>query len=367
MPHFDTVHVYLGPRSYDIVIGSNILLESGHYISNIIGNRDVCIITDQNIANAGHLETLTKSLTAYGVHVIDSNILPPGEGTKSYSHFEQVLEWLFERNIDRDTVLIALGGGVIGDLTGFVASVALRGIDFIQIPTTLLAMVDSSVGGKTGINSPQGKNLIGAFHQPLMVLVDISTLDTLDERQIRSGYAEIIKYGLINDKDFFKWLEIYGEKLLKGDEFIRMHSVVVSCKSKAAIVGRDEQERGDRALLNFGHTFGHAFETICNYDGRILHGEAVALGMVLAYQLSNRLNLVSTDDVKRIEKHIHDAGLPVCSTDIPLVAWHSDELIKCMLNDKKNKNGKITFILTRGIGHTFIENNVDLKMVESIL
>ena len=288
----DTVRVELGDRSYQILVGKGVLAEAGKHIAAAIGRkRRLVVVADTNVINARHLETLFDALDSEGLlPPAEREIrLLPGEGAKDFQHLEKLLNDLFMMGIDRKTVLIALGGGVIGDLTGFAAACALRGLDFIQIPTTLLSQVDSSVGGKTGINSKHGKNLIGAFHQPKLVLADTGVLDTLEKRELLSGYAEVVKYGLINDLGFFEWLEENGEKVIAGDDQARRHAVTTSCRAKAAIVGADERESGQRALLNLGHTFGHALEAACGYDDRLRHGEAVALGMALAFDVSVRL------------------------------------------------------------------------------
>ncbi|CAK0760920.1 3-dehydroquinate synthase [uncultured Gammaproteobacteria bacterium] len=363
----ETVRVNLGPRSYDIVVGTGVLAEAGSRIAAMADKRRVIVISDQTVAGL-HLATLERSLVAAGVATTGpALLLPPGEGAKSFARLEQVLDNLLGRGIDRGTMLVALGGGVVGDLVGFVAAIALRGLDFIQIPTTLLAQVDSSVGGKTGINSRHGKNLIGAFHQPQLVLADITTLDSLPVRDVRAGYAEVVKYGLINDPAFFDWLEAHGPALLKGDHAARTRAVVTSCRAKAAVVGADERESGDRALLNLGHTFGHALETACGYDDRLHHGEAVAVGMVLAFELSVRLGLAPAADALRVRQHLFQAGLPTGPGDLPTVPWRPAELVGHMAHDKKTRDGRLTFVLARGIGQSFVAHDVDPAEVEAVL
>ncbi len=365
----DTVRVELGERSYDILVGAGVLAEAGRHIAGAIGRkRRLVIVTDENVRAAGHLAVVEQALGAEGLPVTGAAIvLPPGEHIKGCDSFGTLLESLLGRGIDRKTVLVALGGGVIGDLTGFAAACALRGLDFIQIPTTLLSQVDSSVGGKTGINSKHGKNLIGAFHQPKLVLADTAVLDTLEPREVRSGYAEVVKYGLINDPAFFGWLERHGEEVIAGDDKARRQAVTTSCRAKAAIVGADERESGQRALLNLGHTFGHAFEAACGYDDRLRHGEAVALGMVLAFELSVRLGLCPAADALRVRAHLFEAGLPTGRADVPEVPWIAEELLAHMGHDKKVCDGRITFVLARGIGKAFLTSEVDTADVLQVL
>ncbi len=365
----ERVRVDLGGRGYDILVGCGVLGEAGRHIAGAIGRqRRLVIVTDESVKVAGHLAVLEHALDAEGVSTIGAPIvLPQGERTKDFGHLEQLLDSLLGRGVDRKTVLVALGGGVVGDLTGFAAACALRGLDFIQIPTTLLSQVDSSVGGKTGINSRYGKNLIGAFHQPKLVLADTSVLDTLDPREVRSGYAEVVKYGLINDPNFFEWLEQHGCAVLKGDALARRHAVTVSCQAKAAIVAADEREAGQRALLNLGHTFGHAFEAVCDFGDTLRHGEGVALGMALAFDLSARLGLCPAADALRVRAHLFEMGLPASRADVPRVRWVPAELLAHMGHDKKVSDGRITFVLARGIGKAFLTADIDPADVLKVL
>lgn len=363
-PKTEIVKVKLGKRSYDIVIGENLLADAGKRIAKLRPGTAVAIVTDGNVAHH-HLATLERSLDAAKISY-RSVLLSAGEGTKNYSSLETVAEAIIQSRIERGDLVIALGGGVIGDLAGFAASVVRRGVDFVQIPTTLLAQVDSSVGGKTGINSPQGKNLIGAFHQPALVLADLSTLDTLPAREFRAGYAEVAKYGLINDAKFFDWLEKNWRGVFAGGA-ARAKAVATSCKAKAAIVGRDERESGERALLNLGHTFGHALEAATGYSDRLLHGEGVALGMVLAFKLSAKLKFCKPVDITRVVRHLENAGLPVRLSQIPGSLPGPDGLLSLMAQDKKVVRGKLVFILAKGIGKAFIAKNVDTNIVREVL
>jgi len=363
-PKTEIVKVKLGKRSYDIVIGENLLADAGKRIAKLKPGTSVAIVTDGNVAHH-HLAALEKSLEAAKIPY-RSVLLSAGEGTKSFSNLETVAEAILQSRIERGDLVVALGGGVIGDLAGFAASVVRRGVDFVQIPTTLLAQVDSSVGGKTGINSPQGKNLIGAFHQPALVLADLKTLDTLPAREFRAGYAEVTKYGLINDTKFFDWLEKNWREVFAGGA-ARAKAVATSVKAKAAIVGRDERETGERALLNFGHTFGHALEATTGYSDRLLHGEGVALGMVLAFKLSAKLKLCKLADVTRVITHLDKVGLPTRLSQIPGSLPGPDGLLSLMMQDKKVVRGKLVFILAKGIGKAFIAKNVDTKVVRELL
>jgi 3-dehydroquinate synthase len=360
----ETVRVRLGKRSYEIVIGEGLIAEAGKRIAKLRPGTAVAIVTDGNVAHF-HLNTLERSLDAAGIR-FRSVVLSPGEGTKNFSNLESVAEAILQSRIERGDLVIALGGGVIGDLAGFAASVVRRGVDLVQIPTTLLAQVDSSVGGKTGINSPHGKNLIGAFHQPALVLADLSALNTLPAREFRAGYAEVAKYGLIDDAKFFAWLEKSAEKIFAGGPE-RAKAVATSCKAKAAIVGRDERESGERALLNLGHTFGHALEAATGYSDRLLHGEGVALGMVLAFKLSTKLKLCKQADADRVIKHLASVGLPVKLSQIPGALPGADGLLDLMSQDKKVQRGKLVFILAKGIGKAFIAKDVDTKVVKQVL
>ncbi len=362
----DTVRLDLGARSYDILVGDGVLSDAGERIAAVTKGRAPIVVTDANVAPL-HLDSLNAAMIEAGIAPTPAIILPAGEKTKDFGHFQTLLDDILGRGIERSTVLLALGGGVIGDITGFAAASALRGIDFIQVPTTLLSQVDSSVGGKTGINSRHGKNLIGAFHQPRLVIADTATLDTLPKREVLAGYAEVVKYGLIRLPDFFTWLESNGQRVVDGDSAARRHAVTTSCRAKADIVGVDERESGDRALLNLGHTFGHALEAATGFGQTLLHGEGVSIGMVLAFDLSVALGLCPAEDAQRARAHLASVGLPVRPTDIPGVAWNVDDLIRSMAKDKKVSDGRITFILANGIGKAFTRRDVDADAVRAVL
>lgn len=354
--------VALDAHSYDIVIGEALLAQAGDVIRPLLPQSRVIIVTDKNVAEK-HLTTLHSGLA--GIRH-ESIILPPGEQTKSFTELDSLMQKLLALQPDRKTTLIAFGGGVVGDLTGFAASILLRGVPFIQIPTTLLAQVDSSVGGKTGINTPQGKNLVGSFYQPLLVLADTSVLDTLPRRQLLAGYAEIAKYGLINDEPFFAWLEMNGKKVIEGDAEARRQAIHTSCAAKAAIVARDEKESGERALLNLGHTFGHALEAETGFSDKLLHGEAVAIGICMAYEFSAHLKLCPPEHATRATRHFKSVGLHASPLDIS-PEWNTARMMQHFRQDKKAEGGKLTFILTRGIGKSFIEKNVDENILETWL
>ncbi len=360
-----TVRVELGERGYDIVIGNGLVASAGAHIKPLLAQPRVVTITDENVA--GHwLEPYRASLAAAGIEGAEL-ILPPGEQTKDFQHLQQVSEWLLETGIDRKTMLVALGGGVIGDLAGFAAAIALRGIPFVQVPTTLLSQVDSSVGGKTAIDTPQGKNLVGAFYQPKLVLADMDTLDTLPGREVMAGYAEVVKYGLLGDKDFFEWCEANGPALAAGGGPERAHVVEMSCLAKARIVADDEREAGQRALLNLGHTFAHAFEIEAGFGGSLLHGEAVAMGMVAAFGLSQRLGFCPGQDVDRVRRHFEAVGLPTGVSKVRGESWTAERMIEHMGRDKKTEGGRLTFILARGIGEAFISRDVDMADLSAYL
>ncbi|MBP2300454.1 3-dehydroquinate synthase [Azospirillum picis] len=362
----DTVRLDLGARSYDILVGDGVLAEAGERIAAVTRGRAPIVVTDANVAPL-HLATLDAAMAKAGIAPQPAIVLPAGEKTKDFGHFQQLMDEVLGRGIERSTVLLALGGGVIGDITGFAAASALRGIDFVQVPTTLLSQVDSSVGGKTGINSRHGKNLVGAFHQPRLVIADTATLDTLPRREVLAGYAEVVKYGLIRQPGFFSWLEENGHRVVAGDSDARRHAVTVSCRAKADIVGVDERESGDRALLNLGHTFGHALEAATGFGQTLLHGEAVAIGMVLAFDLSVRLGLCPAADAARARAHLAAVGLPVRPADIAGVAWDVDGLVRSMAKDKKVQDGRITFILADRIGNAFTRRDVDAAAVRAVL
>lgn len=357
--------VDLGQRSYDILIGPDLIDTIGAQITSRFDTPRALIVSDANVAPL-YGARVAASLDTAGIdHAMI--VLPAGEPTKSFGHFEKLLEDLLQFGIERTTTLIALGGGVIGDITGFAASTLLRGINYVQVPTTLLAQVDSSVGGKTAINASQGKNLIGSFYQPRLVIADTNTLDTLPKRELLAGYAEVVKHGLLGDAEFFGWLETNGHSVLSGDHQARIHAVAVSCRMKSAIVAEDEQERGRRALLNLGHTFAHAFEAETGFGEKLLHGEAVALGTTLAFDLSASLDLCSTEDAGRVRQHLQSVGLSTTPPDHPNGQWDVQRLLSLIGHDKKVAQGRPVFILARGIGNAFIARDVDLTDVETVL
>lgn len=364
-PHQETVRVDLGPRSYDIIVGSGLLARTGEIIAPSLARPFVFILTDENVA-AQYLAPLKDTLARSGI-TCDSMILPPGEATKTMSWVEKILSRLLDAKVERGDTILALGGGVVGDITGFAASILRRGVNFIQIPTTLLAQVDSSVGGKTGINMSQGKNLVGSFYQPGMVLADVELLATLPDRELRAGYAEVVKYGLIRDPEFFVWLEEHGAGLLSGDAAEQIAAIARSCRNKADIVAQDERESGVRALLNFGHTFGHALEVETGYSDRVIHGEGVAIGMTLAMQLSCALGMLTGDDVERARSHLRSAGLPTSPADIAGDPLSTERLVGHMLQDKKVKAGQTTFVLMEKIGTAVLSNDVDMDDVAAVL
>jgi 3-dehydroquinate synthase len=351
------VPVSLGNRSYEIRIGQNLIANAGTLIAPYLTRSFAVIVTDENVAKS-HLNALETSLAKSGI-ASKAIILPAGEGTKSYKYLAELCDGLLAAGVERRDVVIALGGGVMGDLTGFAASILRRGVNFIQFPTSLLAQVDSSVGGKTGINSPLGKNLIGAFHQPVLVLADLDALNTLPQRQRAAGYAEVAKYGLLGDAKFFDWLDQNVDHIIRGDVDATAYAVQVSCEMKARIVAEDETETGVRALLNLGHTFGHALEAACGYTDRLLHGEAVSIGMVQAFGFSEQLGYCATGTAKRVAAHLKRAKLPTHRSEISGELPASDELIELMRQDKKAVAGQLTFILAKSIGESFIAKNVD--------
>lgn len=351
------VTVGLGDRAYDIHIGADVARKAGDLILGKFGLRKLVVITDQNV-DEYHGKALLTALEDKGF-TVRTIVLPPGEATKSFASIEQVVSNILDAGIERDDLLVAFGGGVIGDLAGFAAAIILRGINFVQIPTSLLAQVDSSVGGKTGINATRGKNLIGAFHQPGLVLADTNILKTLPERELRAGYAEIVKYGLIGDAEFFAWLEANGAPLLAGDDGARVHAIYMACQAKADFVARDEREHGVRALLNLGHTFGHALEAIAGFDGRLIHGEAVSIGIVLAAELSAELGFCADDVPTRIKSHLESVGLPTQIGDVDCEIPGAEILVGHMMHDKKVRDGKLVFIMLRDIGDAFVTNDVD--------
>ncbi|UWQ56859.1 3-dehydroquinate synthase [Leisingera caerulea] len=360
-----TVHVPLGERAYDVVIGPGLLAQAGERIKPLLKRPQVAVLTDETVAEK-HLDRLRAGLAAAGVEMT-ALALPPGEATKGWPQFTRSVEWLLEQKVERGDVVIAFGGGVIGDLAGFAAAVLRRGVRFVQIPTSLLAQVDSSVGGKTGINAPQGKNLIGAFHQPSLVLADTSVLETLQPRDFLSGYGEVVKYGLLGDAAFFAWLEENGPALAAGDVAARVEAVARSVQMKADIVVRDETEQGDRALLNLGHTFCHALEAATGYSDRLLHGEGVAIGCALAFELSAKLGLCSQEDPSRVRAHLKAMGMKTDLADIPGELPGAEALLELMGQDKKVVAGQLRFILARGIGEAFVTGDVPPEQVLSVL
>lgn len=359
------VHVPLGERAYDIMIGPGLIAGAGAEIASRLNGRKAAIITDEHVAPL-YLDALKASLDAAGI-ASASVVLPAGEKTKSFEHLINVCDKVLEARVERNDYVIALGGGVIGDLSGFAAGIIRRGVRFVQVPTSLLAQVDSSVGGKTGINSRHGKNLIGVFHQPDLVLADTDVLNSLSEREFRAGYAEVAKYGLIDKPDFFAWLENNWQAVFAGGS-ARIEAIAVSCQAKADVVVADERENGQRALLNLGHTFGHALEAATAYDSsRLVHGEGVSIGMVLAHEFSARMNLASPDDARRVEAHLKAVGLPTRMSEIPGTLPPAEVLMDAIGQDKKVKGGKLTFILTRGIGQSFVADDVPASEVVSFL
>jgi 3-dehydroquinate synthase len=363
-----TVDVALGDRAYDIVIGRNVLQSMGSRIAALRPGVRTAIVTDRTVAKSW-LAPAEAALAQAGIPT-SSVVVEEGEGSKTYAGLEKVSEALIAAKIERNDLVIALGGGVVGDLAGFAASILRRGVDFVQVPTSLLAQVDSSVGGKTGINSPQGKNLIGSFHQPILVIADTAVLDTLSPRQFRAGYAEVAKYGLLGDEAFFAWLEKNHAEIFSGGA-AREHAIATSCRAKAAIVARDERETGERALLNLGHTFGHALEAATGFSDRLFHGEGVAVGMVLAAEFSVALGKLPESDAARIRHHLASVGLPIRLQDIAGFAQEgladADTLMALMAQDKKVKRGKLTFILMEAIGRAVIAPDVAPAPVREFL
>jgi 3-dehydroquinate synthase len=361
----EKVRVELRERAYDILVGPQLIERAGREMLPLMRRRQVVIVSDEVIA--GHyLAALRDGLSKAGIthHAV---LLPPGEETKDLVHFGKLAEEILAIGIERGTMLLALGGGVVGDVTGFAAATLLRGIDFVQIPTTLLAQVDSSVGGKTGINTRIGKNLIGAFYQPRLVLADTATLTTLPRRELLAGYAEIVKYGLIRDAGFFAWLEAEGGSVCALVPEALRRAIMTSCAMKADIVAADEREEGDRALLNFGHTFGHALETDTGFSSRLLHGEAVALGMVLAFHFAARLGLVAAEEAARVRHHLEGRGLPTQMAQVGLAGAPADRLIAYMSKDKKVRDGGIALILPRRIGEAFVMRDAPLDKLQDFL
>ena len=362
------VEVALGERAYDIVIGRDVLQSLGARIAALRPGARTAIVTDRTVARYW-LDKTEASLAQAGIPTT-TIVVEEGEGSKTYAGLQQVSEALIAARIERNDLVIALGGGVVGDLAGFAAAILRRGVDFVQVPTSLLAQVDSSVGGKTGINSPQGKNLLGAFHQPVLVIADTAVLDTLSPRQFRAGYAEVAKYGALGDEAFFAWLEANHADIFRGGA-AREHAIATSCRAKAAIVARDERETGDRALLNLGHTFGHALEAATGFSDRLFHGEGVAVGMVLAAQFSAQLGMIAPSAASRLEHHLAEVGLPTHLQDIAGFAQEglgdADSLMTLMAQDKKVKRGRLTFILLEAIGRAVIARDVEPSLVRDFV
>jgi 3-dehydroquinate synthase len=359
------VAVGLGARAYAVDIGRGLIAEAGMRLAPVLPRRRTAIVTDDVVA-ALHAPALKESLDAAGI-AVSTLVLPNGEGTKSWAGLSDLTDRMLALNLDRGDVIIALGGGVIGDIAGFAAAIYKRGIDFIQVPTTLLAQVDSSVGGKTAIDTPRGKNLIGAFHQPRAVLADLRALDTLPERERRCGYAEVIKYGLLGDRAFFDWLEVNGARVVDGDDEALLHAVARSVEMKAEIVAEDEKEASRRALLNLGHTFGHALEAETGFGEALKHGEAVAIGMAMAFRFSAALGLCSSQDAVRAQRAIAAVGLPTAAVGLPGWPFATDRLTKHMAQDKKAEGGRLTFILARAIGEAFVAKDMDVEPLQAFL
>jgi 3-dehydroquinate synthase len=359
-----TVNVPLGERAYDIVIGRGALSSLGKRLAVLRPHVRAAVVTDSTVAKL-YLDMAEAALSEAGIGSVRV-VVPAGEKSKSFRVFERVCESIIAERIERGDVVVALGGGVVGDLAGFAAAVVRRGLDVVQVPTTLLAQVDSSVGGKTGINSQHGKNLIGSFHQPILVIADTALLDTLPQREFRAGYAEVVKYGLLGDAAFFSWLEANWRDVFAGGP-AREHAIAVSCRAKAGTVARDERESGERALLNLGHTFGHALEAATGFSDQLLHGEAVAIGMVLAFEFSARGGLLSASDAERVARHIGAVGLPDRLSAITAELPGAERLLELMAQDKKVKRGKLALILARGIGQAFVEPDVDAAEIRQFL
>ena len=366
MNEHNKLRINLRENSYDIIIEHGLLSNLGALISKNCVKPQTFIVTDNNIS-VHWLKQTVESLSEQGISpkVLE---VPVGESTKSFINLEKIIDQLLESKVDRDSLLVALGGGGIGDLAGFAGAVTLRGIKVIQVPTTLLSQVDSSVGGKTGINVRQGKNLVGSFYQPSLVAIDTQVLQTLPPRQLFAGYAEVVKYGLIRDRSFFDWLELNGKKVLEGDKVAQQFAIFTSCRIKAEIVEADEKEKDLRAILNFGHTFGHALEAEAGYNGNLLHGEAVSIGMVMAIELSRNLGHLSGQDAGRAVEYIRNIGLPTNISSIKgSTSWHPDGLIQHMQHDKKVSNGQLRFVLIRSIGEAYLTADVEKNEVYSVI
>lgn len=359
------VSVNLPGREYDIHIGPGLLTDAGILIAPLLSQPRVRVITDETVS-ALHLETLRAGLQTAGISM-EALALTPGEGTKNWENLSKCVEWLLDQKVERRDVVIAFGGGVIGDLVGFAAGILRRGVRFVQIPTSLLAQVDSSVGGKTGINTRHGKNLVGAFHQPSLVIADVEVLGTLTSRDFLAGCGEVVKYGLLGDAAFFEWLEENGPAMAAGDVAARVYAVRRSVEMKAEIVVRDETEQGDRALLNLGHTFCHALEAATGYSDRLLHGEGVAIGCALALEVSSKMGLCSQEDPSRLRAFLKNMGMKTDLSDIDGVLPDAEALVDLMGQDKKVLDGQLRFILTRGIGSAFVTSDVSRELIVDVL
>lgn len=361
----EVVPVALGARAYDVHIGAGVLARAGELIAPLAPNKRVFVVTDDNVA-ALHLDALEEACVAAGL-TSDTIVIKPGEPQKSFFGLEHLCGALLQGNIERNDIVVAFGGGVIGDLTGLASGLVKRGVGFVQIPTTLLAQVDSSVGGKTAIDTAEGKNLVGLFHQPRLVLADLGVLTTLPRRELRAGYAEIVKIGLIEDADFFHWCEANAAALLAGDEAARAHAIRHAVAAKARIVATDETEQGTRALLNLGHTFGHALEAHAGFDGTLLHGEAVAAGMSLAFQLAAELGIAAREDAERVRAHLNAAGFITDLRQLPGAPFEAEKLLTLMLRDKKAQAGKLALVLARGIGRAYLDRDAPIDAVRELL
>ncbi len=360
----ETICVDLGPRAYDVLVGPGLIEKLPAHLSALGARAVTAVVCDETVAGL-HLPAVTAALDGAGI-THTGIVVADGEASKSFQALESVVDRLLEARIERGDVIVAVGGGVVGDLAGFAASILRRGTGVAHVPTTLLAQVDSAIGGKTAINTRHGKNLVGAFYQPRLVLADTGVLNTLPPRALRAGYAEIVKYGLIGDAGFFAWLEDNGAAVLAGDVAARQHAIVVSCRAKARVVEADERESGERALLNLGHTFGHALETLAGSGGGLAHGEAVAIGMVMAFDLSVRLGLCPAGDATRVQQHLAAAGLPTAIGALG-AGWDAGALIEIMAQDKKNIGGQLTFVLARRVGQAFVSRDVSVADVRAVL
>ncbi len=359
------VAVALSGRTYEVIVGYGLLDEAAGLIAPFLRRPTAAIVMDE-VVQALHGPRLIGALEAAGIEA-NAIVIDPGEAAKSFTGLAELCDRLLALGLERGDLIIAFGGGVVGDLAGFAAAICLRGVDFVQIPTTLLAQVDSSVGGKTAIDTPRGKNLVGAFHQPRLVLADLAVLDTLPPRELRCGYAEVLKYGLLGDAAFFAWLELEGEGVLAREPEALAHAVVRSVEMKAAIVARDEREAGERALLNLGHTFGHALEADCGFGDALKHGEAVAVGCALAFHFSARLGLCAPAEAERVERAVAVAGLPARLADLAGPGFAADALIERMGQDKKARDGGLTLVLARGIGEAFVAHDVERHGLRAFL